>query len=170
MPCLKAGRQRTKITSTASSRSSKILKVGILADLFNNSPTLPLESVAQMQVSYCHRMNDHDHDLLKGQKIKKFSGKPCIDGDATIWTTRPASVPLAQLAALADDKVCRQNSLQSHVHCTLLFYIVIVHWTLYIVIAHCLYNVFFAITMFSSVVPFDSGIYFRGPALKKQTL
>ena len=153
MPCLKAGRQRMKLTSTALSRSSKILKVGILADLFNNSPTLPIESVAQMQVSYCHRMNDHDHDhdLLKGQKTK-FSGRPCIDGDATIWTTRPASAPLAQLAALADDKVCRQNSLQSPVHCTLLFYIVIVHWTLYIVIAHCLYNVFFAITMSSPLI------------------
>ena len=43
------------------------------------SPTLPIESVAQMQVSYCHRMNDHDHDLLKGQKTKKSSqGNPAL--------------------------------------------------------------------------------------------
>ena len=170
MPCLKAGRQRMKLTSTALSRSSKILKVGILADLFNISPTLPIESVAQMQVSYCHRMNDHDHDhdLLKGQKIKKFSGKPCIDGDATIWTTRPASAPLAQLAALADDKVCRQNSLQSPVHCTLLFYIQC-HCTLNVVHCHCPLSVQ-CLLCNHNVLPFDSGIYFRGPALKKQTL
>ena len=53
------------------------------------------------------------------KKLTNFSGRSCIDGDATIWTTRPASAPLAQLAALAADQVGRQISLQSPVQSTL---------------------------------------------------
>ena len=175
MPCLKAGRQRMKLTSTALSRSSKILKVGILADLFNNSPTLPIESVAQMQVSYCHRMNDHDHDLLKGQKTKKSSqGNPALMATQQSGRQGQHLLPWHSwqpwLMIKFVDKILCNHLYIVHYCFTLSLYIERCTLSLHIVIAHCLYNVFFAITMFSSVVPFDFGIYFRGPALKKQTL
>merc|ERR1712179_854976 len=39
-------------------------------------------------------------------EFKDTEGKSCVDGDATIWTTRPTSAPLAQLAVMAENGPC----------------------------------------------------------------
>ena len=44
----------------------------------------------------------------------KTAGKPCIDGDVTIWTTRPASPPINELLAFKDTLPLAESEILDH--------------------------------------------------------